>query len=579
MTRGQVSAWIHELALAAVFCVANLLILFQTQAFMLVILDQPPRWIALLFALLPVLVAYAAARVVLPALTAAAVVTGMHVLLSAINQIKLQLTNAPLAWSDLASTDNLTIVPSYLNARVVLMLVAVLAAFAGLLWADRHLPRLQGFKRRVLYLVLAGVCAPLAFYSYASVVHTRWAEQLAAWLTTRDVYYMSWNELLNQRANGVVAHLMHTSVPRQLPTATAQEQAAYDALRAQARAFNAAPRWRPRHVVMVLCESCWHDDTWFKAEFEPLYAMGFQGAQAYAPTFGGGTVNSTFELLTGLPSGGTLSGIIYHEYGRQLSPQVRSLPQAFREAGYRTLALHNFHRRFWRRDLVNPKMGFDRFIALEDMAYDGPNWPPDHLLYDRALAELQAAEQPVFMYLTTMSTHGSYQPDNDHGEGDYARRLGVALKDLAAFAQALRRADPDAVVVVVGDHKPALPDFFYQSGALPADLFVSDAKGKANLRPSVSVEDVGSVPLLVLASARADAPRFLREVDQKPFFCVSDYLARTLAGIITPVHAYTQANGLCDTYTTGHYAQVQGLYPPWLFADTLFAAPRAVSAH
>ncbi len=64
------------------------------------------------------------------------------------------------------------------------------------------------------------------------------------------------------------------------------------------------------------------------------------------------------------------------------------------------------------------------------------------------------------MNLITMSTHGPYPRENDSGEYVYAYELKQAIERFIDFSKEVREIDPNAVIVIYGDHKPALNKFF-----------------------------------------------------------------------------------------------------------------------
>ena len=81
----------------------------------------------------------------------------------------------------------------------------------------------------------------------------------------------------------------------------------------------------------------------------------------------------------------------------------RSLPRLLSEKGYAATAYHNFTRRFWLRDQIYPKLGFERFVSMEEMTLViQPNdWPTDEGLYQSVL-ETVGGDKPQFHFIVTV---------------------------------------------------------------------------------------------------------------------------------------------------------------------------------
>lgn len=229
----------------------------------------------------------------------------------------------------------------------------------------------------------------------------------------------------------------------------------------------------------------------------------------WSPSYGGGTANVEFEVLTGLTTAFLPEGAM--PYQHYVNAALEALPAVFRSAGYRTLAIHNFHGWYWMRTQVYPLLGFDRFVPLEELEdrRDGP-YPSDEVLVDRVIAELADESKPSFLFAISMVTHGpyGYEPA-ERPEVSVVSGLGdEAARELTNYASAVRKADRalerlvDAlskrqrrtVLVVFGDHLPALGArhaVYKEAG------FVQHEMGPADY------EKVARVPLLVWSNRPA----------------------------------------------------------------------------
>jgi hypothetical protein len=80
------------------------------------------------------------------------------------------------------------------------------------------------------------------------------------------------------------------------------------------------------------------------------------------PVMGGGTCNSELEFLTGCSSlAYGMSKTPYTLYGME---HIRSLAKMYREAGYRTVAVHPGDGTSWNRNERYAELGFDEFMGI-----------------------------------------------------------------------------------------------------------------------------------------------------------------------------------------------------------------------
>ena len=298
--------------------------------------------------------------------------------------------------------------------------------------------------------------------------------------------------------------------------------------------------------------------------------------RAISPAYGGGTVNAAFEMLTGLPSRGVLSGIVYQEYKTHMSPQAWAWPRQLHQQGYKSVAMHNHARTFWQRHVVNPKLGFDAFLGREDLQIEDPAYfADDRYLFDAAWQMLKShPEQPMFMHLTTVYTHGPYKAENDHGERDYALRLTHTLQQTAAFVHKVTQRYPDTLILLVGDHKPALTRYLYANGVLTPqqfevtgdtdDSFVFDLE-------HLQEEVVGDVPGYIYHRDAQQVQNYLRRIQGLPMFCMTQIADELFVRSGLPAFEYARQQGLCDGDPRLSYQDTVALYPSWLYQQSLFA--------
>lgn len=196
-----------------------------------------------------------------------------------------------------------------------------------------------------------------------------------------------------------------------------------------------------------------------------------QGSLAVS-VLGGGTCNTEFEFLTGVPLAYVGDGKYpYSLYDLSESP---SLARQFSELGYQTTAMHPNYATNWNRDRVYEALGFDGFLDIDDFAgaetyHSGVS---DAATYDKCLELLESGDEPQFIFDVTMQNHSGYDQNNlgdveqyhVDGMSDYDNaRLSEYLacvdesdRALEEFLGELSELDRPVVVVFFGDHQPAL---------------------------------------------------------------------------------------------------------------------------
>lgn len=461
-------------------------------------------------------------------------VVGLYGLAYVASAKKLEVLGSPLGLQDiyfLASPNraSLELLGSYVERP--LLLVLVLAGMVGaMVLAFRFEPARIGRRSPVRWLILAmGVAAALSLYA-------------AAWPWT-SVYT---KERVRPSALGPTAAVLHSGlgssmVYRHLRTSNMQFEVdrkalrtALDLLPAGAAAAPAVDGTMP-DIVVVLSESF----------IDPQILQGMasvddaiprvreridagKGGMMEVPTYGGGTVRTEFETLTGMPADAFPEA--YFPYVDLVRRALPGLPLWLRGQGYETIAIHGNAGSFWNRTNTYLSMGIDRFLTSRvfrerGLPRDGM-WYADSGMTDLILEQLDAADKPVFVMAVSMENHGPYAREADEmevrdPEAWQALQLPAGLHDkseleLRNYLYHLRNADREFgrlvdrldergkpyVLAFYGDHLPALADAYSSLG------FVD---GEAPERQLVPWVVVGNVP-----GREADDPPQLRHSWQLP---------------------------------------------------------------
>jgi len=556
-----------ELLICVVLCLVMQLS-FLNYGHFIFMADGQLRWVSLLLSLVPGFGVLLFIAIFVRPLISLATVTFMLSAVNIANDKKNSLVGEPVCWNDIHAINNLEIIVKYLDLRTGLFF---LAAVFFLIFCFLKLKAKRQTKKERLF-ILAGSVSLLLLSSvpYFGATGNNFSEYVSYKLQAYDARYVYWDWKQNVLLNGLPQHLLQTSRRLMPDMPSNEEKDQFERLSSEPKGVHL----RPRKILFILCEACWHDDKNFHALFEPLKEKGFRQVRAVSPVYGGSTVNASFEILTGLPSNNVLSGVIYQEYASFISERALTLPRYLKREGYKTVAIHNYYKKFWNRQKIMPKFGFDTFIGLEDMEYTGHDAvPSDALAFDAAYKQLLlAGEDPVFMFITTVYTHGPYLEKNDLGEGDYRSRLGKTLEQFREFSDKVTRAYPDALIILAGDHKPGLTRYLLAQGVFKRDDFerVGTRDDSFLFSDRQSLDSRGDVPIYIRHSDEQRLDAFIRQADAKPFYCFSQLLNDDYTGVQLP--AYNFSRTLCKNSEEPQLPlqEHRKQYPGWLYYLSLF---------
>lgn len=205
-------------------------------------------------------------------------------------------------------------------------------------------------------------------------------------------------------------------------------------------------------------------------ELEEKYAYG----QFISPSYGGGTCNVEFEVLTGCAVDELGPNVL--PYSEMLHHPFDSLVSFMNENGYYSAALHPNTGAYFNRRNVYAYMGFQDVFFTEEMGElpkEG-QYASDRELYDRLIALYEEKEKddiPFFGYVITMQNHGGYEYEYDgsgievlnSGQAKNTRALqtycNLAASSIEAFQYLIdyfETVDRPTVIIMFGDHSPSV---------------------------------------------------------------------------------------------------------------------------
>lgn len=193
------------------------------------------------------------------------------------------------------------------------------------------------------------------------------------------------------------------------------------------------------------------------------------------PSVGAGTANTEFESMTGMSV--KFFGPGEYPYKNiMLESTCESIPYNLKQLGYSTHAIHNHRGVFYGRNKVFPNLGFDTFTSLEYMNNVGKtpkNWAKDNILVDQIKDAMKSTKTPDYIYTISVQGHGKYPTEQviENPEIKVTKAPTEALKwqyeyyvnqiyemdqFVKTFISEMKKYDEEVVVVMYGDHLPAM---------------------------------------------------------------------------------------------------------------------------
>lgn len=240
------------------------------------------------------------------------------------------------------------------------------------------------------------------------------------------------------------------------------------------------------NIIMIQLESFIDPNLIKGASFNtnpvPVFSWlkeNFTAGALRMPSYGGGTANSEFEVLTGM----TMEPFGAGEYPYKtimLKASCESIAFNLKELGYGCHAIHNHTGNFYDRDKVYPNLGFDTFHSIEYMnniertAY---TWCKDKILTDEIIKALDTdtEHESKFVWAVSVQGHGKYPTEPIEGlELPIEMKRGVFTDErtsqieyyanmvnemdtfIGDLISKLEERNEPTVLVMYGDHLPSI---------------------------------------------------------------------------------------------------------------------------
>jgi len=443
------------------------------------------------------------------ALWSFALAFGVQALVYWVNALKVQNLAIPLMPADFRMLGQLKhggaeLLSGYLPHIALLSVVAIVVIALLVVWFRFEPPVWRKRPRRgralasvVLFAALVTLIAGVPFWRGV------YNQQLLG--------MQPWSPIATRQHDGLIGSLLmfHLQFGAQhrkadVPAALALMARYEPQIAAQTPPLGAADAQKP-DIVVILSES-FFDPTIMNGyppgtDLTPnLHRLESHGTSGWlhVPTFGGGTIRTEFEVLTGLSL--RYFPEVQFPYLQIHQKKIPGIVRLLAGDGYTTLAVHGNDPGFWNRSIAFKELGFDKFISIADFPPDDSindgKYMSDKSFTDELLRQLPDSGPPRFVLGISIEAHGPY--DQSYGIDEKARNAipvpkGVtdaqAKLELQNYIYHMQHADQQlgrlidtlaqrkrrTVVLFFGDHLPALVPAFQQAGFRNGRGFLTQA--------------------------------------------------------------------------------------------------------
>lgn len=402
--------------------------------------------------------------------------------IAVINNFVLRFRGIPILANDISSFDTaLSVAGNYsfdLN-NITLSNTILVITFIIIMCKVNPKNKLKGKNRIVAMLIYSVLLA--GFYKNIYVTSV---------ISDKGILVSGWDPQSSYIANGSILSFMVSSQYTKISKPEGYSLEVLDKIiDANGLAEEDNLKYKKPNVIVIMDESfanlkvLGEFDT--SEDFMPFIRQLSQSTVSgnlYMSVFGGNTPNSEFEFLTGnttafLPA----FSVPYKMY---LNNPLSSLTYTLKSQGYiGNKAIHPYGGSGWSRTSVYPLLGFEDFITIEDFV--DPEYircfVSDDENFKKIIEEYEKAREvddgAFYVFNVTMQNHGGYDQDFDNldrtikilgdAQNDQVERyLNLIKKTDEAFEELTNyfsEVEEDTVILLFGDHHPALPREFYQA--------------------------------------------------------------------------------------------------------------------
>ncbi|ALC88763.1 hypothetical protein AM500_02320 [Bacillus sp. FJAT-18017] len=385
------------------------------------------------------------------------------------NKVKLEIRNAPIAFSDLTLIKELQGLENPIELNLVAIIGAIVGLVAVIVAIVFLVPRYKEFWVLKAAVFLVSVAFLYIFIAEKPVSPMKMVQFQNTW----------WRQELGTMRNGLYGNFVLLAKQNKINPPKGYSEQTIGKIGAKYKPSVPAAKGEKPNVIFLMSEAFIDPYSFGKQyftedpipNFRKLFSESMHGTM-YSPEFGGGTANVEFEALTGLSRQFMPDNTVaYQLYVKKPLPSVAYL---FREAGYETTAIHSFYNWYYQRRPVYKNLGFNRFVPGEFMDLEhemgtGHGYPEDTQTMKTILETLDYTEERDFLHVVSIEAHQPYPkiPDSKFLKkgllpeetrqylNNYTERIHNVDKKLGQLIEDLEKRNEPTILVFFGDHYPA----------------------------------------------------------------------------------------------------------------------------
>ncbi|MEE0944449.1 MAG: LTA synthase family protein [Clostridia bacterium] len=430
-------------------------------------------------------------------------------------------------WDIIHNTGNLGELSEFVKSGLPLGYVLIIAIGFLLVAATYFIQSEMHIRTRWRALIGAGIVAIM----YISVCTP---EQTTR---TLGLYNMSINSTSNQEMNhaahgftgGFLVNLLSMNVPE-------PENYSENTINSILAPYSSKPAtsgFTSPDIIVILSESFWDPKFLPETSFSKNPTANYdriskrknaRSGYMYQTSYGGGTVRTEFDVITGMTIDQLPVGSVPWQY---VSDNIPSYPSHYKDMGYRTVFMHTYEPSFYMRKRAYPFIGFDELYFQDELtAIKGVDWgisgkylsDDSFVSYIKYFLE-QDTDKPCFLFGISMENHQPYE--NKYAEpiikvtgsklsesSKFALEnysTGIYMADLALekLINYIDSREKDTLLIYFGDHLPTLgaDKAAYKESGFISESEMTDDEWKALLR----------TPFLVYSNFKTEDSEMLKQ--------------------------------------------------------------------
>ncbi|MFA5750324.1 MAG: LTA synthase family protein, partial [Candidatus Shapirobacteria bacterium] len=224
------------------------------------------------------------------------------------------------------------------------------------------------------------------------------------------------------------------------------------------------------NIIVIMSEAFWDvtNLTDVKYSDDPIKNVRKDIKSTFkSPSFGGGTANIEFELLTGLSNFYLKGTTPYSQVVKKTLPTLFTL---FKNQGYLNTTIHPFFASMYNRKTVYKNFGLDNFISIENMTdykTAGP-YVSDDSFNKEIIKQLKSTDQQQLIFAISMQNHVTFKANrySEHpitfksslNSNDqeilqsYVDGINLTDHSYAFLKQELSKSKKPTIIFFFGDH-------------------------------------------------------------------------------------------------------------------------------